>query len=182
MIPFFKIAVTDIKLKKPKRRKIGTKRKQIPWYSTSRVVKLLRADFQLLKNPRNIYIALKCALIWTCLIFKCSFNPNQNTFLQTVSNLCVSGCFQQKPELSVQNLIWAVCLHTFGTFIRAFNLCLWAFWLHLRMSSLWQDLFLPLPLPFHSLFLFGRVAASLQIAAPKPIWMIVFTFVKQSKS
>lgn len=61
---------------------------------------------------KNISIALTCALV-RCVIFNAHFRqPSQNPFLQTISNLCVSGCFQQKPELSVQNLIWAVCWHT----------------------------------------------------------------------
>lgn len=61
-------------------------------------------------------------------------------------------CFWVFPAevwtFSSKLFFWAVCLHTFGTF----NLYLWAFWLHLLMSSLWQDLFLPLPPPLCSLF------------------------------
>lgn len=177
------MAITDIKLKKPKWRTTGTKRKKILWYSTSCVVELLKGWFSVTEKAwKHFYCIKMCSGQKTWFSNAHSRQPNLNPALQTISNLCVSGCFQQKTELSVQNLIWAVCLHTFGTFIRAFNLYLWAFWLHLRMSSLWQDLFLPFPPPLHSLFLFGRVATSLQITAPKPIWMIVFTFVMQSKS
>lgn len=48
MIQFFKMAVTDLKLKKkpkktnPEQRTTGTKRRQILWYSTFRVVELLK--------------------------------------------------------------------------------------------------------------------------------------------
>lgn len=59
MIPFFKMAITDIKLKKPKWRTTGTKRKKILWYSTSCVVEILKGWFSVTEKAWKHFYCIK---------------------------------------------------------------------------------------------------------------------------
>jgi len=67
MIPFFKMAITDIELKKTKERTTGSKSQQILWHSTPYVVELLRDRFSATEKAwKHFYCIKKCSVQKTC--------------------------------------------------------------------------------------------------------------------
>lgn len=78
---FFKMAVRDIKLKKPKQRMTGTKRKQLLWYSTSHAVELVKDWFSVTEKAWKHFYCIKMCSVQKKCDFQMLIQDNQTRIL-----------------------------------------------------------------------------------------------------